>query len=54
MADISYIQAGQGVLYLSMIRDPYDNCIVAYKTATRQTVDLVLETIRLAMRRENM
>lgn len=52
VTDISYIQTGQGVLYLSMIRDLYDNSIVAYRTATHQTVDLVLETIRLAMRKE--
>ena len=37
---------------MSMIRDLYDNSIVAYKTATQQTVNLVLDTIRLAMRRE--
>ncbi len=35
-----------------MIRDLYDNSIVAYKTATRQTVNLVLDTIRLAIRKE--
>ena len=52
VTDISYIHTGQGVLYLSMIRDLYDNSIVAYKTATQQTVNLVLDTIRLAMRRE--
>jgi len=52
VTDISYIQTGQGVLYLSMIRDLYDNSIVAYRTAAHQTVDLVLETIRLAMRKE--
>ena len=52
VTDISYIQTGQGVLYLSMIRDLYDNSIVAYKTATQQTVNLVLDTIRLAMKRE--
>ena len=52
VTDISYIQTKQGVLYLSMIRDLYDNSIVAYKTATQQTVNLVLDTIRLAMRRE--
>ena len=52
VTDISYIQTGQGVLYLSMIRDLYDNSIVAHRTATHQTVDLVLETIRLAMRKE--
>ena len=42
----------EGVLYLSMIRDLYDNSIVAYKTATQQTVNLVLDTIRLAMEKE--
>lgn len=42
----------EGILYLSMIRDLYDNSIVAYKTATHQTVDLVLETIHLAMQKE--
>ena len=52
VTDISYIHTGQGVLFLSMIRDLYDNSIVAYKTATQQTVSLVLDTIRLAMKRE--
>ena len=35
-----------------MIRDLYDNSIVSYKTATQQTVNLVLDTIRQAVRRE--
>ena len=52
VTDISYIHTKQGVLYLSMIRDLYDNSIVAYKTGTEQTVSLVLDTIRLAMRKE--
>ena len=52
VTDISYIQTKQGVLYLSMILDFYDNSIVAHKTGTEQTVNLVLDTIRLAMRRE--
>ena len=52
VTDISYIQTKQGVLYLSMIRDLYDNSIVAYKTSTQQTVNLVLDTIRLAIKRE--
>jgi transposase InsO family protein len=52
VTDISYIHTGQGVLYLSMIRDLYDNSIVAYKTGTQQTVNLVLDTIRLAMKSE--
>ena len=50
VTDISYIRTKQGVLYLSMIRDLYDNCIVAYKTGTEQTVNLVLDTIHLAMK----
>ena len=32
VTDISYIKTGQGFLYLSIIRDLYDNSIVAYKT----------------------
>ena len=52
VTDISYIHTKEGVLYLSMIRDLYDNSIVAYKTATQQTVSLVLDTIRLAMKQE--
>ena len=52
VTDISYIQTKQGVLYLSMIRDLYDNSIVAYKTGTQQTINLVLDTIHLAMRKE--
>ena len=52
VTDISCIHTKEGVLYLSMIRDLYDNSIVAYKTATRQTVNLVLDTIKLAMKKE--
>ena len=52
VTDISYIHTKEGVLYLSMIRDLYDNSIVAYKTASQQTVNLVLDTIRLAIKKE--
>ena len=52
VTDISYIHTKQGILYLSMIRDLFDNSIVAYKTGTQQTVNLVLDTIRLAMKKE--
>ena len=34
VTDISYIHTKEGVLYLSMIRDLYDNSIVAYKTSS--------------------
>ena len=52
VTDISYIHTGQGILYLSIIRDLFDNSIVAYKTGTSQSVNLVLDTIRLAMQKE--
>ena len=52
VTDISYIKTGQGVLYLSVIRDLYDNSIVACKTGTEQNVNLVLSTIRAAKRKE--
>ena len=52
--DISYIHTNQGVLYLSIIRDLYDNSIVAYKTARQQTVNLVLDTIKAAKRKEKI
>ena len=54
VTDISYIRTGQGVLYLSIIRDLYDNSVVAYKTGTNQSVNLVLDTIRLAMQKEKV
>ena len=54
VTDISYIHTAQGVLYLSMIRDLYDNSIVAYKTGTEQTVNLVLNTIHAAKEKETV
>ena len=54
VTDISYIKAQQGTLYLSVIRDLYDNSIVAYKTGTEQNINLVLSTIRLAKRKEKV
>ena len=54
VTDISYIHTKQGVLYLSIIRDLYDNSIVAYKTGTEQNVNLVLSTIKEAKRKEKV
>lgn len=54
VTDISYIHTSQGVLYLSIIRDLYDNSIVSYKTGTEQNVNLVLNTIREAMKKEKV
>ena len=54
VTDISYIKTQQGTLYLSVIRDLYDNSIVAYKTGTEQNINLVLSTIKLAKRKEKV
>ena len=54
VTDISYIKTEQGFLYLSIIRDLYDNSIVAYKTGTEQNINLVLSTIRAAKKKEKV
>ena len=54
VTDISYIPTKQGFLYLSVIRDLFDNSIVAYKTATQQTIGLVLNTVKAAKRKEKV
>ena len=54
VTDISYIPTEQGFLYLSVIRDLFDNSIVAYKTSRQQTVTFVLDTIRSAMKKESV
>lgn len=54
VTDISYIHTAQGVLYLSVIRDLFDNSIVAYKTSTTQNTQLVLSTIKAAKKKEKV
>jgi len=54
VTDISYIRTGQGFLFLSIIRDLYDNSIVAYKTGSEQNISLVLNTIKAAKRKEKV
>lgn len=52
VTDITYIHTAQGVLYLSAIKDLADGFIVGYRTATSQTVHLVTETIKDAIKKE--
>lgn len=52
VTDITYIHTHQGILYLSAIKDLADGYIVGYKSATSQTVHLVTETIRAALKKE--
>ena len=54
VTDISYIHTQQGVLYLSVIRDLYDNSIVAHKTSKSQNIQLVLNTIKAAKKKEKV
>ena len=54
VTDISYIHTKQGMLYLSVIRDLFDNSIVAYKTGTEQNINLVLSTIKEAIKKEKV
>lgn len=54
VTDITQIQTGQGALYLSVIRDLFDNSVVAYQTATQQNIRLVLDTITQAMEKEKV
>lgn len=48
VTDISYIHTGEGMLYLSAIKDLYDNFIVAYDMGTVQDNALVYRTIQKA------
>ena len=52
VTDITYIQTGQGTLYLSVIKDLYDGFIVAYHTSTKNGLELVTGTLRLALQGE--
>ena len=54
VTDISYIKTAQGFLYLSIIRDLYDNSIVAYKMDKEQSIKLVRDTIKAAKRKEKI
>ena len=45
--DITYIKTDHGILFLSVIKDLYDGCIVSYKMSKNsQTDSLVDKTIR--------
>lgn len=48
--DISYIPTKEGFVYLSVIKDLYDNFVVAYKVGTENNNSLVYETIKAAKR----
>lgn len=51
VTDITYIQYGSTVKYLSTIMDLYNNEIVAYKMYDHQQTPLVLDTLKEALER---
>ena len=53
VTDVSYIPTSEGTLYLSVIRDLFDNSIVAYKTSTSPSNKLVFDTVLEALDSEN-
>ena len=46
--DISYIPTKEGFVYLSVIKDLYDNFVVAYKIGSENNNSLVYETVKAA------
>ena len=52
--DLDDAVLGTAPVDLSVIRDLFDLSIVAYKTSTRQSIKLVLDTVRLAMEKEEV
>lgn len=49
VTDITYLPYGNSMLYLSTIMDLYNNEIVAFKVSSTQDTHLVLETLRVAL-----
>jgi len=43
--DVSYIKCSNGTLYLSAVKDLFNNEIVSYSVSERNNIDLALDTI---------
>lgn len=52
--DVTFIPTTQGMLYLSVIKDMYDGFIVGYEMNTRNSVMLVIRTLRKALQKERV
>lgn len=48
VTDVTYIFTKQGILYMSAIKDLYDNFIVAYKVMSENSNQLVFDTLKQA------
>jgi putative transposase len=54
VTDITYLMFNQKRLYLSAIKDLYNNEIVAYKISNRNDLKLVIDTIKLAKKKQDV
>lgn len=54
VTDITYIPTTSGNVYLSVILDLYDRKVVAFNTSTRNDTKLVTDTLRQAMKKQNV
>ncbi|BDG45727.1 hypothetical protein PspKH34_02880 [Parageobacillus sp. KH3-4] len=52
MTDITYLQSNGIRLYLSVIKDLYNNEIAAYPISHRNDVKLIIDTVKLAIKRK--
>jgi transposase InsO family protein len=52
--DITYLRSQQGWVYLSVIRDLFDGFIVAYELGRKNSLALVLNTLKQAKRNEQV
>ncbi len=53
VTDITYMKCREGNLYLSCIKDLYDNSIIAYHISNKNDLDLVIETLNKAFTDHN-
>lgn len=52
--DISYIKTKERMLYISAIRDCYDGYIVSYRLSVLMNNNLVMNTVKDALKKENI
>jgi len=53
VTDITYMKCKDGNLYLSCIKDLYDNSIIAYHISNKNNLDLVIDTFNKAFNENN-
>lgn len=49
VTDITYIRTGEGFLYLCVVKDLYSSAIVGWSMSHRQTRDLVIQAVLMAL-----